>query len=105
MLLPRSSLAEAAILSSILFPSLIAAVGNIDCSHVRVDKQSFDLSALSGPHSVMESHQHSVSTINTTYTLDLCKPLKRSADIPKGQECPAGTRGEPSRLRMKGVFK
>lgn len=85
--------AEAALLSTLLFPVLAAAVGNIDCNHVRVDKTSFDLSQLGGPRSVLHSVDQGVSLLNTTYTIDICRPLTRAADVPKEQQCPGGTRG------------
>ncbi|OJD13758.1 hypothetical protein AJ78_05808 [Emergomyces pasteurianus Ep9510] len=67
----------------LLFPVLSSAV-TLDCNRVVVDGKSWNLSPLAGPHSVYNVVEHPPTTINTTYTLDLCKPLKDS-------ECPSGT--------------
>ncbi|PHH79622.1 hypothetical protein CDD80_4227 [Ophiocordyceps camponoti-rufipedis] len=64
------------------------------CENVRVDGHSFDLSQLGGPHSVVTSRYESIPDAhhNTTYTLDICKPLKKSGTVKKTEECPNGTR-------------
>jgi hypothetical protein len=31
---------------------------------------------------------------NVTYTVDICKPLRRSGKVDRKYECPHGTRGE-----------
>ncbi|KAK2747788.1 hypothetical protein FQN57_001818 [Myotisia sp. PD_48] len=59
-----------------------AASADFDCANIRVDGVSWDLHTLGGPRSVFELTDHPV--INTTYTLDICKPL---AD----KKCKAGT--------------
>ena len=86
--------ADSALLSSILFPALIGAVGNINCRDVVANGVKFDFGELGGPHSVMHSINGTETFFNTTYTLDLCKPLERSKGVEKGKECPAGTRGK-----------
>ncbi|KAL3424511.1 hypothetical protein PVAG01_03792 [Phlyctema vagabunda] len=91
MRIPNTS-ADTALLSALLFPFLTAALGNIDCHHVRVDKTSFDLSELEGPQSVIHSQDQGVSFLNTTYTIDICKPLTRAGNVPKEDQCPGGTR-------------
>jgi hypothetical protein len=94
MRLPRSP-ADAAILSTLFFPLLSAAAGNIDCNHIRVDTTSFDLSKLGGPKSVMHSWNKGENSYqNTTYTIDICKPLGKANNIPADEQCPNGTRGE-----------
>ncbi|KAL8803035.1 MAG: hypothetical protein Q9182_003405 [Xanthomendoza sp. 2 TL-2023] len=67
---------------------------NLDCSNIRDDKQSFDISALGNPISVMTSEDHSPSPTmtNTTFTIDICKPLKKAKGIPKEEDCPNGSR-------------
>lgn len=30
----------------------------------------------------------------TTFTIDLCKPLKKLKGVPKGEDCPAGSYSE-----------
>ncbi|KAI4248881.1 MAG: hypothetical protein L6R40_000893 [Gallowayella cf. fulva] len=67
---------------------------SLDCSNIRDDKQSFDISALGNPISVMTSEDHSPSPTmtNTTFTIDICKPLKKAKGIPKEEDCPNGSR-------------
>lgn len=94
MRLPRSP-ADAAMLLTLLFPLLSAADGSFDCHNIRKDKVPFDFSSLAGPRSVMVSDPSKSATfLNTTYTIDICRPLKRASDIPKDHQCPHGTRGE-----------
>ncbi|KAK5126856.1 hypothetical protein LTR08_004573 [Meristemomyces frigidus] len=75
----------------LLLPTAISAV-TFDCNHVRIDKQSFDLSALGGPKTVHHLQYLQPSISNTTFTLDICSPLKRTKDVPKSDECSSGTR-------------
>ncbi|KAI9817342.1 MAG: hypothetical protein M1826_001624 [Phylliscum demangeonii] len=73
-----------------LLPSLISA-STYDCSHVRVGGRSFDLSALGGPRSI----HHLVPTppaVNSTISVDVCKPLRRIKGVPNTLECPNLTR-------------
>ncbi|EFR04008.1 Atg27p [Nannizzia gypsea CBS 118893] len=58
-----------------VFSSLASA--ELDCSHIKVDGVSWDLSKLGGAHSVMETTS-THGDFNTTYTLDICKPLTKS---------------------------
>lgn len=64
------------------------------CDNIFVDGRSFDLSQLGGPHSVVTSRYESLPSAyqNTTYTLDICKPLKKSGKVDAKEECPNGTR-------------
>ncbi|TGO37603.1 hypothetical protein BHYA_0093g00290 [Botrytis hyacinthi] len=83
---------ETAFLSSLLFPLLSSALGNLDCTNIVVDKKSFNLEALGGPRSALHSVEDYVGEAkgwtNTTYTIDLCNPI-----VKKGfYECPGGTR-------------
>lgn len=66
----------------------------LNCENIRIDDHSFDLSKLGGPHSVVTSRYDSLPDVhhNTTYTLDICKPLKKSGKGKKTEECPNGTR-------------
>lgn len=36
---------------------------------------------------------HPPADIETTYTIDICKPLKVPQNVPKNEYCPNGTRG------------
>lgn len=84
---------EAAILPLLtLLPSLSSAV-NFDCEHVVVEGKKFNFGALGGPHSVTNIVDHPPGILNTTYTVDICKPLRRTKGIPREYECPSGTQG------------
>lgn len=91
MRLPGSP-ADAAILSTFLLPFLTAATGGLDCTHVRADSIGFDLSKLGGPRSVVNNIFNPASSRNTTYTIDICKPLKKVKNIDKDIQCPNGSR-------------
>jgi len=94
MRLPRGP-ADAAILSTLLFPFISAAAGNIVCDLIVVDKVAFNLSPLGGPRSVMHSVDTGPAFHNTTYTIDICRNLGKvpSKEIPTDEQCPNGTRG------------
>ncbi|KAL8771018.1 MAG: hypothetical protein Q9209_003437 [Squamulea sp. 1 TL-2023] len=76
----------------LLLPTL-AHTMNLDCSSIRDNKQSFDISPLGNPISVMTSEDHhpSPTMTNTTFTIDICRPLKKAKGIPKEEDCPNGT--------------
>jgi hypothetical protein len=88
---------EAALLLAVLLAPLQVSAG-IRCDQIRVDNVNFDLSKLGGPHSVVTSRWHPPTYTNTSYTLDICRPLKRKGDVKTGDECPNGTQGELSRI-------
>ncbi|EFX06284.1 autophagy protein [Grosmannia clavigera kw1407] len=79
--------------SLVLLGALTAqpAAAMLQCGHIQADGQRFDLSALKGPHSVLTTQHTPPTDQNTTYTIDLCGPLKRKGDVPKGEECPNGS--------------
>lgn len=84
-------------LLAFLLPLLAApayAAETLDCAKIRADGHTFDLSKLGGPHSIVTTRlvPNPPEHYNTTYTLDICKPLKKSGDNKPG-ECPNGTRG------------
>ncbi|KFY52520.1 hypothetical protein V496_08383 [Pseudogymnoascus sp. VKM F-4515 (FW-2607)] len=56
------------------------------------DKHNFDLSALDGPHSVMHSVEQPPSWLNTTYTINICRPLVPDSNVKKDERCPGPTR-------------
>ncbi|KAI0901205.1 autophagy-related protein 27 [Annulohypoxylon nitens] len=60
------------------------------CNQIVADKQKFDLSALGGPHSVVVSHIIGDAAHNTTYTVDICRPLKKKGDVKKDEQCTNG---------------
>lgn len=91
MHIPSLKRPETAVLLALLLSPLPTSA--FQCDHVRVGEADFDLSKLGGPHSVITSQWHPPTYTNTSYTLDICKPLKRKGDVKKGDECPNGTRG------------
>jgi len=86
MRLPRSP-ADAAIL--MLLPSLAIASGSYDCDNIVVKGHQWHLKELGGPKSVLDSHPFTSALRNTTYTIDICKPLKKEN---KEIACPNLTR-------------
>jgi hypothetical protein len=86
--------AHTAILSALLFPFLVETRGNIGCDNIVAGGKSWDLSGLGGPKSALYSDGDGPSWKNVTYTVDICKPLRRSGKVAKEKECPHGTRGE-----------
>ncbi|KAF4550649.1 putative autophagy-related protein 27 [Elsinoe fawcettii] len=73
---------------------LVSAV-NFNCDKTLVDNVHFDLSKLSGAHTVWNTVSSPSTERNTTFTIDLCKPLKGD-DLGRGlvekEQCPGGTR-------------
>lgn len=72
--------------------SLVSGI-TLDCDDVVVDGRRYNLRSLGGPHSVHWIQETPPSLSNFTFTLDICKPLKRTKHVPKKDECPSGTRG------------
>lgn len=79
----------------LLLPTAISAI-TLDCSHIRVDEQSFNLKKLGGPKTVHRVRWEKPSIENTTFTLDICKPLEKTKEKDKNGkaviDCPSGTR-------------
>lgn len=65
---------------------------SLDCSNVRDGGVSFNLKSLGGPHSVYRIEDHTDTYKNTTFTIDICRPLVREKGIPKKESCPNGAR-------------
>jgi hypothetical protein len=84
---------DAAILTTLIFPCLTAAI-NLDCGNARADSESWNLKALGGPKSVLNSVDVGQSWENTTYTIDICAPLKRDDKVPEEEKCPGSTRSK-----------
>lgn len=79
---------------ALLFPCLTLGL-TLDCKDARDDGVSWDLGELGGPISVMTSEDLLPGTTmkNTTFSVDICKPLQKAKGIPKQEDCPNGTRG------------
>ena len=93
------------LLISLLLAAVPAGAAGIDCKQIRADGHTFNLNALGGPHSVVTSRWESSTEthFNTTYTIDICKPLKKGGKGDKKEECPNGTRGGFAFVRSKAT--
>jgi len=92
MKLSRYSVADGAVLASLILAPL-AAADKLDCRSIEAGGFQFDLGKLKGPHSVLTSEDTPPTVKNTTFTLDLCGPLKRKGKVDDGDRCPDGTWG------------
>jgi hypothetical protein len=84
------SLAAVCLLSS---ASVRVSAVSLDCKNVLVKGQHFDLSELAGPRAVHLIEETPPSLSNTTFTVDICNPLKRTKGVSKDNECQTGTYG------------
>ncbi|KAI2610776.1 autophagy-related protein 27 [Hypoxylon fragiforme] len=91
MKVPTIHVADATLLLSLLLAPL-PTEAMLNCKAIVADKQRFDLSKLGGPHSVVTSHISDGISYNTTYTVDICRPLKKKGDVNKKEQCPNGSR-------------
>lgn len=91
MKITRSAREEA---SAALLLSLLAtpAASMLHCDNIVASGTKFDLSPLSGPHSVTVSRFDSGNYHNTTYTTDICRALKRKGDVDLEKQCFNGAR-------------
>ncbi len=95
MLFPRRLLRP---ISSCLLLTAFTSAINLDCSDIRDNNQSWNLKSLGGPHSVKWVESHPPVEIETTVTVDVCKPLQVPKKVAKNEYCPNGTRGEHVRV-------
>ena len=79
--------------SLVLIYSTITSAISIDCSDIVVDKKQFNLKVLEGPHALYTVRKHLPTITNTTFTIDICRPLEKTKGVPKGEDCPNGSRG------------
>ena len=79
------------ILTLLLVPAAVSAV-QLDCKKILVDGQKFNFEKLGGPKTVHNIESKPPSIVNTTFTVDLCDPLKKEKDTKKEQNCLTGTR-------------
>ncbi len=74
---------------------LTTLVAALDCKQtVPVNGRKYDLSKLDSVHSVYsldESKAPSMS--NTTWSVNICRPIPIDKKIPKGDQCAQGTTG------------
>jgi hypothetical protein len=72
----------------------LSAAASIDCEHIRIGGKKFDVSNLAGRHNVtVHDTSRPPAEYNTTWSLDLCAPLKKIDGVPDANQCPFGTRG------------
>lgn len=90
----RSSAAEAAAALFSLALLITPASSMLRCEHIQIDGQKFNFAELAGPHSVVTwQKQQPFEFVNTTYTVDLCGPLKKKGGK-DSESCPNGARGQ-----------
>lgn len=89
--------------SLLLLAAAPVKASSFNCEKLRVDGHTFNLGPLGGPHSVVTSRWEpsTEAHFNTTYTLDICKPLKKSGKAKKTEECPNGTHGKLAELNVR----
>ncbi|KAI1257337.1 hypothetical protein MGN70_000377 [Eutypa lata] len=90
--IPTTAGGDAGVLLSLLLLLPQAVTAQFACNNVVADKQKYNFKALDGAHSVVISKDEGASYLNTTYTVDICRPLKKTGDVPKHQQCPNGSR-------------
>lgn len=77
------------------FPLLFASFASAltpGCDHIRIGGKKFDLHKLGGPHSVSTHDElHPPAMHNTTWTVDICQPLRKEKKLPNADQCPSGT--------------
>ncbi|CAG8973326.1 hypothetical protein HYALB_00000089 [Hymenoscyphus albidus] len=81
---------DAVIASVVLFPLLSAAV-NFDCEHIQADGKGFNLKSLAGPYTLSHQADAGNNWLNTTYSIDLCSPLKKKKGGDTKTDCPLNT--------------
>ncbi|KAK0740613.1 autophagy-related protein 27 [Schizothecium vesticola] len=89
-----------ALLAALLAATATAAAATdttalLPCAKLPVDNHVYDLSPLAGPHTLVTTEFAPPSHYNTTWAVDLCKPLVRKdkggEGDDKGFRCPEGT--------------
>jgi autophagy-related protein 27 len=78
--------------ASLLLSSLSFAL-TFDCSHIRAHGKKFNFEKIGGPHSVSVIENFPPSVHNTTWTVDLCGPLKKVPGVKPDDQCTTGTYG------------
>ncbi len=86
---PRAAAAVAAAAAAALLLPTASAI-SYQCDNIRVDDTAFHLKSLGGQHAVSWVHEPSVATINETFYIDICEPLKFDDDTLR-RGCKQGT--------------
>lgn len=88
----RLLLHSSALLASLIL--LLPTLGSAsDVCEFGLDKKTFNLHPLEKPHSVVWVENLYPPTIKTktTFTIDLCRPLRKLKGVPAEEQCPSGT--------------
>jgi hypothetical protein len=76
-------------------PFLLASLASAltpGCEHIRIGGKKFDLHKIGGPHSIStHDESHPPAMHNTTWTVDICQPLRKDKKLPSADQCPSGT--------------
>ncbi|KAL9100830.1 MAG: hypothetical protein Q9163_003841 [Psora crenata] len=75
----------------LLIPSFTIAY-TLDCSDIRLDRKYFNLEPLDDPHSLYRVSEEDGTLTNTTFTINVCRPLKKTKGVPKEEDCPNNSR-------------
>lgn len=88
----RSSLHSSALLASLILLLPTFGLASSVCDF-RIDEKTFNLHPLGKPHSVVWVQNLNPITIKTktTFTIDLCRPLRKLKGVPSEEQCPNGT--------------
>ena len=78
----------------LLLLSNFANAITLDCQKIVADGQKFNLQSLDDPYTLYKIEKHPPTISNTTFTLNICRPLKKDKDAAKDEDCPNGSRGE-----------
>ncbi|KAK6387578.1 type II membrane protein [Exophiala oligosperma] len=71
----------------------LSAAASIDCENIRVGGKKFDISKLAGRHSItLHDTSRPPAEYNTTWSVNLCAPLKKIDGVRDADQCPMGTR-------------
>ncbi|KIW18822.1 hypothetical protein PV08_03111 [Exophiala spinifera] len=81
------------LLSLPLLLAQLSAAASIDCENIVVDGKKFDISKLAGRHAItVHDTSRPPAEYNTTWSIDLCAPLKKIDGVLDADQCPMGTR-------------
>lgn len=73
--------------------SFAAATIGFDCTDIVAQKQRFNLGELGGPRVVHWLQEGEPTSSDYTFSLDICRPLKKHQGQDPHDECPRNTRG------------
>ena len=91
---PLYETGAALLTSALLLPATVDAI-TMNCKELRASGVSFNFEKLGGPKTLSLYESEPPGHRNTTFTIDICKPLKVPSDKKeRAKTCPAGTQGE-----------